>query len=358
MASVIQKQKMMAWCGTVGLATSLMIGCGSSKPPAPPAAPAGAPTSSAPGAGHMPMMASAPGAPGSPGAHGATPGAPGAMPGAGHAAPTMPSAPGQPGAPLSAHGPSNPGSPNPAQMMANAHGQPSGSGPTPTAPASNDPAAMMAKSHGQGAPGSNGAAMPMPLPGSGHSQPVLNPANAAAAGGPGAMGPGGAPGPAGAHAGNPNDPAMANPGGPLAGAPGGIGGPQGAAGPGGAGGPGTQFPAGTAEAALQKFCMAMADSNLTEAGEYISPKAKGLLAQIRDGSITDDKIDSLKESFAPQGLQLKPSRNLGTGKSITLSNAKNELLSFTLMKEDDAYLLREFKVSKQPANTRANGQRY
>lgn len=96
--------------------------------------------------------------------------------------------------------------------------------------------------------------------------------------------------------------------------------------------------------------MAMADSNLTEAGEYISPKAKGILAQIKDGSITDEKVESLKDSFEPTGLTLKPSRQTGSGKSITLGNAKSELLSFTLMKEEDVYLLREFKVSKQPAN--------
>jgi len=142
--------------------------------------------------------------------------------------------------------------------------------------------------------------------------------------------------PAGGHGGNAAG--ASAPGGPIPGAAGGI---AGAA---------QQFPEGSAEAALLKFCAAMADSNLTEAGEYISPKAKGMLAQIRDGSITDEKIDTLKESFELTGLTLKPSRQTGAGKSITLGNGKSELLSFTLMKEDDAYLLREFKISKQPAN--------
>ena len=90
--------------------------------------------------------------------------------------------------------------------------------------------------------------------------------------------------------------------------------------------------------------------SLTEAGEYISPKAKGLLAQIRDGSITDEKLDGLKSSFAPQDLQLRPSlRASGTGKSIKLGNSKNESLNFTLMKEEETYLLREFTISKAPA---------
>jgi hypothetical protein len=90
----------------------------------------------------------------------------------------------------------------------------------------------------------------------------------------------------------------------------------------------------------------MADSNLTEAAQYISPKAKGMLTQIRDGSLTDEKIESLKASFSLQGLQLKPTRSTGVGRTITLGNSKSETLTFTLVKEEDNYLLREFKVSK------------
>ncbi len=123
----------------------------------------------------------------------------------------------------------------------------------------------------------------------------------------------------------------------------------GIAGAGSGGGGAQQFPAGSAEAALAKFCMAIADGNLTEAAEYVSPKAKGMLVQIRDGSLTDEKLDSLKSSLAPQDLQLRPNaRSSGTGKAINLGNGKNELLSFTLVKEDDAYLLREFRITKAP----------
>lgn len=122
--------------------------------------------------------------------------------------------------------------------------------------------------------------------------------------------------------------------------------PNGAAGvPGGGNAP--QFAAGSAEDVLLKFCTAMADSNLTEAAQYISSKAKGTLTQIRDGSLSDEKIETLKESFELKGLQLKPSRPTGgVGKTIVLGNGKSETLSFTLVKEDDSYMLREFKVSK------------
>ncbi len=358
MASAIQKQTLTIWCGTIGLATSLLVGCGSSKPPAPPVA---APAANAPAGGHMPMMASAPGA------HGAAPAqAPmhGQAPGGGHGMPGAPSSAhassAAHGAPSSAHaGSPSSASMTPAQMMANSHGQAPASGhagagsmaagPTSATPANahhgqagpgqpNGPATMPA-GHGQGAPNSNTAQMPMPLPGGGHNQPGVNAANMAAAGAGAAAGPGGG------HAGNPA--AMAASGGLN---PGGLGIPGGAA-------AASQFEPGSAEEALAKFCVAMADSNLTEAAEYISPKAKGLLAQIRDGSLSEEKTDELKESFSPQGLTNLKARQTGVGKAINLGNAKHELLSFTLMREaDDAYFLREFKVSKLPTNTRAPGR--
>lgn len=123
----------------------------------------------------------------------------------------------------------------------------------------------------------------------------------------------------------------------------GPGGPGGIGAPGGSGLNG-QFPEGSAEAALAKFCAAMADSNLADAAQYISPKAKGMLAQIREGTLTDEKIETLKGSF--QSLTPKPSRSMNAvGRSMSLTNGK-EALNFTLMKEDDVYLLREFKISK------------
>lgn len=92
----------------------------------------------------------------------------------------------------------------------------------------------------------------------------------------------------------------------------------------------------------------MAEGNLTAAAEFISPRAKSILGQIREGELADDKIDELKDSFTLSGLKTKPSRNTGgtTGKTINLGNEKGQTLSFTLAKEDDVYKLREFTISK------------
>lgn len=129
------------------------------------------------------------------------------------------------------------------------------------------------------------------------------------------------------------------------GAGGNNGGPMPPGAPGGQGG--SQFAAGSAEDTLQKFCIAMSEGNLTSAAEYVSPRAKGTLLQIRDGQLSDDKVNEFKEAFVPSGLTLKPSRNAGgVGKTINLGNAKGQTLSFTLSKEEDVYKLREFTISK------------
>ena len=91
----------------------------------------------------------------------------------------------------------------------------------------------------------------------------------------------------------------------------------------------------------------MAEGNLTAAAEFVSPKAKSMLSQIREGQLPDDKVDELKESFVVSGLKTKPSRNTGgSGKTINLGNEKGQTLSFVLSKEDDVYKIKEFTITK------------
>jgi hypothetical protein len=170
----------------------------------------------------------------------------------------------------------------------------------------------------------------MKLPGGAHDGGSTPGANTAGAHGPGA----------GQNPGTPGGP-QNTPGGPQGG-PGG--GPNGQI---------PKFPEGSAEEALLKFCLAMADNNLTAAAEYISPKAKGLLAEIRDGNISDEKLESMKPSMALEGMKLNSSRQVGTEKRISLGNKQDEILSFSLFKESDVYKLREFKITAgKPSNNR------
>jgi len=182
-------------------------------------------------------------------------------------------------------------------------------------------------------------------------------AHAGAAGAAGAnpplAGPGVAGNPAGAGAAAHAGAAGANPG--LAGNPGAagaipgagaVGGPAGAPGS-GAGGGASQFQAGSAEDTLLKFCTAIAEGNLTAAGEHVSSKAKGELSKIREGDVSDARLEELQAAFELKGLQTRPSRNAsGSGKTINLGNAKGQVLGFVLSKEDDVFKLKEFTLSK------------
>lgn len=304
------------WYWTTCLGATVVIGCGSSTPPPPPAQAPAATTTAAPA---MP-----PSGPATPPGH-SGPADPAAAMAAAHA--SAPAA--TPADPMTTTNP-------PGTVPASGH---SSTGPTAT-PASG-PTDPMAVAHNQA---SNTANPPGSVPGSGPVDPnaqMKAHAQAATTTNPTAQ-PASPPGHAQMPPGTPGAVPMAtaeNPGAPM---------PAVAGGNPGTGGQQQQFPPGSAEDSLAKFCMAMADSNLTEAAQFISPKAKGVLQQIREGTISDDKLDGMKDSFSLQGMQLRPSRPIGSGRTINLANAKSELLSFTLMKEDETYLLREFTIKKAP----------
>ena len=157
------------------------------------------------------------------------------------------------------------------------------------------------------------------------------------AGGPGAMG--GAPGAPGAMSRTPGGGAMGGPGG-MAGGPGAMGGP------GGGGSQAGNFSPGSVDDTLQKFCTAMADGDTAAAAEYIFPKVKGLAGQIREGELSDDKIEEITNALSPL-TELQPSGNPTNTKRM-LRNKKNQVLSFVLKKdkEDDTFKITEFSISK------------
>lgn len=115
-------------------------------------------------------------------------------------------------------------------------------------------------------------------------------------------------------------------------------------GPGGAGGQARSFPAGSADDTLFKFCTAMADGDTAAASEFVSPKAKGTLSKLRDGELSDEKIEEITNAIAPVN-ELQPNPNSNNTKR-SLRNGKNQVLSFTLKKDEDTYKIVEFSVSK------------
>ena len=338
----------LSLCGLVSFA---LVGCGGSPPPAPPQSQAAVAPGGAQVAGGMPSM------PGMGGAH--APGAAGAMPGMSGSNPagSMPQMPANPGAghggTAATPGAMNPGAMNPAgaaAMAANsAHAGATGQIPGSTAPvgSSADPTAAGAHAGATtGNPAFPSSAPGGAPPGIGSGLSPQNPAQ------PGA----GPMPPAGAHAAALGaNPGLAGNAG-AAGIPGAAGQPGAGAIPGagggglpgsGASGGGQQFTAGSVEEVLLKFCTAMAEGNLTAAGEHVSSKAKGELGKIREADVSEARLEELRTAFTLKDLQTRPSRSSGgSGKAINLGNAKGQVLAFVLSKEDEVFKVKEFTLSK------------
>lgn len=391
------------------IGAAFAAGCGGSGDPEPTdaagsnAAPA-APTAAADAA--PPQMAGGP--PG--GGHGGAPmgqpaemqtaAAPGAQMG-GHGGPPdgAPSGgpPGYPGGPPPGYGP--PGADGPpgsgAPQMAHGQGPPGGypgypggppgtRGSTPanpsTAPSSNplqnlfggidntlkgEPPSETPIAGMPGAPGTYpggypGAAMPGG-PGAGSSGPPGG-HGAAGAGPPGYPGLPGNPGTAGGHGaagGAPSGHGAGAPGGaagPPAGYPGGPegypGGPEGY--PGGPEGtesaPGQgQVPSydeGTPEYAVQKLVIQVAKGDLSGLDEVISARATGVLAQLREGEVPEDRLEKLKTQMAR--VKLLNRRSDGGTYNVFLQNDQSEVLHFTCRREGEDYLVKEFNVREAP----------
>ena len=80
-------------------------------------------------------------------------------------------------------------------------------------------------------------------------------------------------------------------------------------------------------------------SNLTE---FISPKCKGVLGDIRDGKATEKQIDELKKTFA--GTKLVSSKKDSGVEVLTLRNADSATITFRIKKEGDDFKVIEMSV--------------
>jgi hypothetical protein len=135
-------------------------------------------------------------------------------------------------------------------------------------------------------------------------------------------------------------------------APGGAGGQapnmagRGPMGAGGAGGANAEFKSGSIDDTLSKFCHAMVDGDTNTAAEYISPKAKGVLASLRDGSLSEEKIEEITQILTPLN-DLKPGPNQITDTRRNLINAKDQSITFVLKKEKDVYKITELTLPKK-----------
>lgn len=131
------------------------------------------------------------------------------------------------------------------------------------------------------------------------------------------------------------------PGGPD-GYPGGPEGTEGAPGQG-------QVPSydeGTPEYAVQKLVIQVAKGDLTGLDEVISARATGVLAQLREGDVPEEKLETLKTQMGR--VKLLNRRPDGSSYDIFLQNDQNEILHFTCRREGEDYVVKEFSVREAP----------
>ena len=95
----------------------------------------------------------------------------------------------------------------------------------------------------------------------------------------------------------------------------------------------------------------MAEGDVAAAAEFLSPKSKGLVGQLREGELSDEKIEEITNAIAPVN-ELQPNPNQ-TSTKRSLRNKKNQVISFTLKKdkEDDTFKITEFSISKPKKNS-------
>ena len=84
--------------------------------------------------------------------------------------------------------------------------------------------------------------------------------------------------------------------------------------------------------------------------EYISPKCKGLLGDIRDGHATDSQKEDLKKLFAGNLQPLGKPRTESGAKVMSIRNGEGATITFKVKKEGEAQRIIEMSV--KPATTK------
>ncbi len=104
-----------------------------------------------------------------------------------------------------------------------------------------------------------------------------------------------------------------------------------------------ESPAGTAEFSAESIVVQILKGEASGLAEFISPKCKGVLGDIRDGKATEKQIDDLKKlfvGFQPVG---RPKTENGA-KVMTIRNADNSTTTFRVKKESEEFRVIEMTV--------------
>lgn len=109
-----------------------------------------------------------------------------------------------------------------------------------------------------------------------------------------------------------------------------------------------QSPAGTAEFSAESVIVQLLKGDASSLTEFISPKCKGVLGDIRDGKATEKQIEDLKKQFA--GVKGVGAKNDNGAKVLTLRNADNATITFRVKKEGEDFKVIEMTIKAGTAS--------
>lgn len=115
------------------------------------------------------------------------------------------------------------------------------------------------------------------------------------------------------------------------------------------GGTGQKPPAGSWKYAVLTFSEKIAAGEDSGYEKLINSKAKGLLAEIRDGELDPDKLEDLKKSFAEATPLMQSIKNTGTTIEIKLKGKLGHIITVTTAKEGKEFKVRDLKIT-EPAD--------
>jgi hypothetical protein len=108
---------------------------------------------------------------------------------------------------------------------------------------------------------------------------------------------------------------------------------------------------GSWEHAMLTFTEKVAEGDYSGLEYLITSKAKGLLAEIRDGEVSEERIEELKASFAEAAPQPESLKKTGASIILAMKGKLGHLIVLTVGKEDGVFKIRDMKIN-EPGATR------
>jgi hypothetical protein len=106
---------------------------------------------------------------------------------------------------------------------------------------------------------------------------------------------------------------------------------------------------GSWEHAVLTFVEKVAAGDYSTLDYVVSSRAKGLLAEIRNGELSPERIDELKASFDSAAPQPETFKNTGAAIVITMKGKLGHAIVLTVGKEDGVFKVRDLKISEPGA---------